>query len=72
MNYTNPFGIFTKEQLLNLDAKNLGSIKEQILQRFQQSNDTSIDINGRSIDKNTILEISDDLEKKPRFTARDI
>ncbi|HEB61585.1 MAG TPA: hypothetical protein ENI82_00385, partial [Bacteroidetes bacterium] len=65
MIYNNPLSIFTEEQLqaLELSPTKMKRFKKEILLQFQLTDETSVEFNGRSFDKNEVLEIFDDLQK---------
>jgi len=59
----NPLSIFTADQLSNLTRDNLKKHKKAILLEFQFTSDPQIVVNGVHVDKNTVLNIFDELEK---------
>lgn len=63
MQYNNPFSIFTKDQIAQVERSGLKSLKKEILLQFQLTDETTIDLNGRSVDKNEVLQIFDTLQK---------
>jgi len=64
MNTDNPLRVFTSEQLDSLDMSSLKRIKKEILLEFQLSTTSTITINGLELDKNSILEIFDEINQK--------
>lgn len=63
MQNTDPLRIFTADEINDLSIITLPKYRKQKLLLFQLSNSYTIELNGYSLDKNTIIAIFSDLEK---------
>ncbi|MDF1695152.1 MAG: hypothetical protein P1U56_04945 [Saprospiraceae bacterium] len=62
MNTKNPLRIFSDDQLKSIERGNLKNLKKEFLLEFQLTNQSTIQINGEEFDKNSLLELFDELE----------
>lgn len=60
--YKNPLHIIPSDKVENLTSPQLKRIKKELLLRFELSQETTVKINGRDYDKNTVIETFDNLK----------
>lgn len=60
--YQNPLHIIPSDKRDNLTSNTLKRIKKELLLRFDLTNETTVEINGKTYDKNTVIETFDQLK----------